>query len=479
MQFTLRTAAAVLAATAAPASAFWRLPCMGDTGVARMDPLVNPGTISDHAHIVHGGGNFGKSSTRDTLLQSDCTSCAVKQDKSSYWAPALYFVHDNGAAELVEEVGGMLVYYLLNGDGPKAFPPGFRMLAGDKNQRNFTGPFPDPPLSSWSGDEISQFSLSQKALGFNCLNYDAPAEPSLYRHFLPEKSFLDQNCIDGVRFELMFPSCWNGKDLDSEDHKSHVAYPSLVKDGMCPEGFETRLVSLFYETIWNTYAFKDMPGKFVLANGDPTGCGYHADFIEAWEDGVLESAVSQCTNPSGLVEDCPVFNLQDQNSQLQCKFPLPVDLQSEDYKTCPKGIPGGVKITPGPAYAITPEIPEIPEIPDVIPEVPVANDKPTVRPPPANPEAPAFFATGVPDANQHNADATSNPNAIATSYSTLADGTVKKVVVVEKEVTVTVDCCATPVPTADELPVLGEVKRDVHVHGHAKRGGKAGVGGWF
>ena len=53
--------------------------------------------------------DFAKDSTADTLLQADCTSCAVKQDKSAYWAPALYFVHDNGAAELVEEVGGMLV----------------------------------------------------------------------------------------------------------------------------------------------------------------------------------------------------------------------------------------------------------------------------------------------------------------------------------------------------------------------------------
>lgn len=47
--------------------------------------------------------------TEDSLRQSDCTSCAVTQDKSAYWAPALYFVHANGSAELVEQDGGMLV----------------------------------------------------------------------------------------------------------------------------------------------------------------------------------------------------------------------------------------------------------------------------------------------------------------------------------------------------------------------------------
>jgi hypothetical protein len=52
--------------------------------------------------------DFGLLADEAKLLKSDCTSCAVKQDKSIYWTPALYFVHSNGSAEMVEEVGGML-----------------------------------------------------------------------------------------------------------------------------------------------------------------------------------------------------------------------------------------------------------------------------------------------------------------------------------------------------------------------------------
>lgn len=44
----------------------------------------------------------------DTLKNGDCTSCAVTQDKSAYWTPALYFMHENGTSQIVEEVGGML-----------------------------------------------------------------------------------------------------------------------------------------------------------------------------------------------------------------------------------------------------------------------------------------------------------------------------------------------------------------------------------
>lgn len=46
----------------------------------------------------------------EILRESSCTSCGVEQDLSAYWTPALYFMHANGSAEIVEEVGGMLAY---------------------------------------------------------------------------------------------------------------------------------------------------------------------------------------------------------------------------------------------------------------------------------------------------------------------------------------------------------------------------------
>lgn len=34
---------------------FWRLPCRGRSGAARVDPLMSPGQISQHVHVVAGG----------------------------------------------------------------------------------------------------------------------------------------------------------------------------------------------------------------------------------------------------------------------------------------------------------------------------------------------------------------------------------------------------------------------------------------
>lgn len=149
------------------------------------------------------------------------------------------------------------------------------MIAGDNKRRTFTAGDPglaDPAKSNWASmGETSQEHLEQRALGFNCLNYGKDPEGTLYRHFMPEKEYLDANCKDGLRLELMFPSCWDGKNTDGKGHKSHVAYPDLVMNGQCPDSHPVRLPGLLFETIWATGDFEGRDGMFVMSNGDPTG----------------------------------------------------------------------------------------------------------------------------------------------------------------------------------------------------------------
>ena len=48
-------------------------------------------------------------SSNADLMAGNCTSCAVKQDMSAYWHPALYFRDAaTGEFELVPQIGGML-----------------------------------------------------------------------------------------------------------------------------------------------------------------------------------------------------------------------------------------------------------------------------------------------------------------------------------------------------------------------------------
>lgn len=125
--------ALVAVSALSPVHAFWRMDCPGRTGLARLDPIVSPGSFSSHAHAVHGSSGqcslpirmttlslsrvvnsrtsflgFSQTSLTKDLLAGSCTSCQVKQDKSAYWHPALYFEDANtGQYELVNQIGGL------------------------------------------------------------------------------------------------------------------------------------------------------------------------------------------------------------------------------------------------------------------------------------------------------------------------------------------------------------------------------------
>ncbi|KAG5296656.1 WSC domain-containing protein [Histoplasma ohiense] len=356
----------VLAATISPALAFWRLPCRGRVGLGPIDPIVNPGKRSSHVHALHGAGNLGLTNTYEQLRESECTSCEVLEDMSLYWAPALYFEHPDKSTELLNQVGGMLVYYLQRHE-PKekvhAFPPGLRMVAGSTFQRNYTD--------------------AQKNIGFTCLNYDKQPKPYHIPHTLPDKNYIDTNCKHGVRAELFFPSCWDGVRTDSPNHKDHMAYPSRIDNGFCPPGYPIRLVSIFFETIWDTSAYKGKPGRFVFSNGDPTGYGYHGDFMNGWDEKFLQKAVDECTSNSGTVQDCKQFTLQKDNVQNKCKMRTPSILEGETFTRRANGLPENVPISDGPGSTQpgTPPPETKPPTDDKPDDKPPTDDKPGNKPP--------------------------------------------------------------------------------------------------
>lgn len=495
----LSAAVALLSGTT---NAFWRMPCHERTALLRLDPIVDKGTASSHGHSIFGGSNFAETTTYDMLRASTCTSCQFGDDKSAYWTPSLHFVHKDGKTEIVPQVGGMLAYYLLLGDNIKAFPKGFQMVAGDSRLRNFTRPLPDPPTAEWTDEDKTQLALGQKAIGFNCMNYNRAPEGSRQRHVFPDKEFLDANCANGIRAEIMFPSCWNGKDVSSPDHRSHVAYPSFIDGGECPEGFPVRLPTLFYETIWNTYAFKGIEGMLSWANGDPTGCGYHADFIGGWDIDVLQRAVDTCTNPSGRVEDCPVFagDLQSEAKQAECKIEkIPEMLRHEDCEGPTHGLCGNVPVQQGPEYAAplipgigvaspnapspspaapspSPAAPDYPAAPPPAapasssapppPPAPVANPPPQPKvDPAANPVIPAVapaLPLVTPAADIKDAKPNDDDDDIITTTTYTKEGVVYEVCIKEVEVTVTV--------MADDEPAPSPHLRR-HAHRHRRNAG--------
>ncbi|KAM0274422.1 hypothetical protein ACHAQH_007860 [Verticillium albo-atrum] len=256
-----------------------------------------------------GGSGFNFTMTYDQAVSSACSTCKVRQDLSNYWIPNLYYQSESGKFEAVHQLGGMLVYYLQRfdardpeyEDGLLAFPQGFQMLAGDPSLRSFGN------------------TLEQRAISYVCLGVSGPETHEFPPH----------NCPNGLRVQVMFPSCWDGHNLDSPNHKSHMAYPSLVDNGVCPESHPKRFITLFYEVTFQINDFKDRWYKdtppFVYSNGDPTGYGLHGDFINGWDTDTLQSAITNCTDASGSLDKCRMLQQFDDETMRGCKVPVRVE----------------------------------------------------------------------------------------------------------------------------------------------------------
>lgn len=274
-------AAAVLSLFASQADAYWRMSCPGTVFSGRVDPIVTPNGVASHTHIVLGGNGFAPDMDYASTQKSTCTSCSIKGDLSNYWTPMLYYRNKNGTVTSVPVAGGSggTVYYQQrayygNNKTISAFPEGFRMLAGS----------PDNRL-------VDITNTTQEAVTFACLGGNV-AEGQL----LPKVP-----CPDGLRAQVYFPQCWDGKNLDSANHKDHMAYPDNYNGGNCPDSHPVPTMGLFYEFLYSTADFEwwtpsDADQPFVLSNGDTTGRGFHGDFVNGWDVAILQNGINKKTS---------------------------------------------------------------------------------------------------------------------------------------------------------------------------------------
>ena len=90
-----------------------------------------------------------------------------------------------------------------------------------------------------------------------------------------------------LRLHIRFPECWNGRQLDSADHKSHMAYATRAG---CPSTHPVEVPQ-----ITQIYRYPTRGGEgFSLASGGQYSA--HADFVNAWKPGALRKLVDDCLN---------------------------------------------------------------------------------------------------------------------------------------------------------------------------------------
>lgn len=269
------------------------------------DPIMYPGQPGkSHLHQFYGATGANAYSTYASLRKDGSPStCQVGAahvlNRSAYWMPALL----DGQGNVVRP-DYVSIYYKRR---PLRDP-----TCSDAKNPKFMGycvPLPNG-LKFIFGRDMTNLS----------------ARPTGNFHFLCQtrggavvvNSTRDMNvalagCPVGDQFAAIgdAPDCWDGKNLDSADHRSHVAYPSYKYgwDGAlrCPRTHPYVIASFTIGARWTVQPGDDT-SKWIFSSDlvmhQPRGTTFHADWFGAWDNKALamwtrDGCVDNLLNCSG------------------------------------------------------------------------------------------------------------------------------------------------------------------------------------
>ncbi len=233
---------------------------------AEDDPIIRPGQPgASHLHMFFGNTEVDAYTTTDSLVNSGGGSCqGFELNRSGYWTPAV--LDGRGNAVVPDTI---IVYYKTKDPSTtQAMPQGLKIVAGNTTSESFTASH----QLGWScGSSGFAYNISNRIP--SCGN-------------------------DMINAYIAFPSCWDGTNLDSADHRSHMAYVSDHQS--CPASHPVRLpqitVLLYFApadtSSW--YLSSDRTGGF---NSGP-GATLHADWWGGWNNETMDLWTNGCIRAS-------------------------------------------------------------------------------------------------------------------------------------------------------------------------------------
>lgn len=248
------------------------------------DPIVYPGQPGKaHLHTFFGNTKADANSTYASLRTTGESTCNNLLNRSAYWMPAM--MHPSGKVVMPDWVS---IYYKRAPASSKYCAPPYATacLALPRGLRYVFGyNMSDPTRSDPAGNRW-----------FNC---DGAGAISGRFATIAEAA---QGCPAGARLGAVVvgPNCWNGRDLDSADHRSHMTYQ--VQDGygraVCP-ATHPYLLPFFELGAWFTndgtaarwtLSSDTMPNMPAMRGGE----SLHADWFGGWEDSVQALWTANC-----------------------------------------------------------------------------------------------------------------------------------------------------------------------------------------
>jgi hypothetical protein len=240
------------------------------------DPIVYPGRPgASHLHTFFGNTGANATSNAQSILGTGNSTCdGGTVNRSAYWVPTMI---DTTTGKPVVPDGAVFYYkqgYLLNPSSIiQPLPAGLRMIAGD-------------PTSSRPGGPIATFS---------CLGGPNPANE--------QKGSAIPNCDVGsqLRQTITFPQCWDGRNLDSPDHKSHMSYPVGIAQApwyVCPATHPVPLTEISFNISY-TVQTANATRSWRLSSDTydrnlPAGYSSHGDWFNGWRKDISDTWNAAC-----------------------------------------------------------------------------------------------------------------------------------------------------------------------------------------
>ena len=241
------------------------------------DPIVMPGQVGgSHLHMVFGNKNYSANLDEQSLASGASTCLGGGLNRSAYWMPAVF---DPATGDVKLPLFGEFYYKsgaAVDISQTQDIPAGLRMVAGNKNA---TSNDQNPHVTWLCGNVYPSASIP-----------DCPAGAK------------------EITLAISFPSCWDGRNLDSPDHQSHMAY--TVYDGSrstCPSTHPV-LIPKIDELFPFPIRANDDVRRWRLASDMYStsirgGLSAHADWMLGWDAATMHSIVVNCLR-KGL--DCGV-----------------------------------------------------------------------------------------------------------------------------------------------------------------------------
>lgn len=213
------------------------------------DSIVKFGQVgASHWHTFFGNSQSDANSTSQSLMTSGSSSCdGGIMNRSSYWVPSIV---DTSTGTLIAPSSGNFYYKTESANKVVSVPKGLKIIAGDVNSTA-----KQEHIHWWCADKGDNNTAGDQGYIPAC---------AVGNHLIAV---------------INFPNFWDGVNLDSPNHKSHMSY---IHDATHPVQIPDITYNIRYDVRSGDDTSKWRLSSDMYGPNIPGGYSLHGDYMFGW-----------------------------------------------------------------------------------------------------------------------------------------------------------------------------------------------------